>query len=81
MNNNHIITLRELQVLKMIASQKTMSEIADELYISSNTVATHRMNILRKLNAKNTAGLIVRAYEESILQVSGSRISKIQYMG
>ena len=40
---------REYQVMWMIASGKTVRQIADELFLSPNTVSTHRTRILRKM--------------------------------
>lgn len=52
------ISKREFQILRMITDEKTNKEIAQELNISRRTVDTHRRNLLQKLNAKNTAGLV-----------------------
>lgn len=60
---------REAQVLRLIADEYTMQEIAGLLYISSNTVKTHRTSILKKLQARNAAGLVRRAFELGFLQI------------
>ena len=52
------LTIREREVLKLIAEGITNKEIADLLFISVRTVEHHRANIMRKLNIKNTAHLI-----------------------
>jgi DNA-binding NarL/FixJ family response regulator len=44
---------REFQIMRMIASGKTMNEIADELSLSSKTVYTYRARILEKMGMKN----------------------------
>ena len=49
---------REYQVMWMIASGKTVRQIADELFLSPNTVSTHRTRILRKMNMKANAELM-----------------------
>ena len=49
---------REYQVMWMIASGKTVRQIADELFLSPNTVSTHRTRILRKMNMKSKAELM-----------------------
>ena len=49
---------REYQVMWMIASGKTVRQIADELFLSPNTVSTHRTRILRKMNMKGNAELM-----------------------
>lgn len=51
------LTKREIEVLKLIANECTTSEIADQLFISTHTVETHRKNLLSKLGFKNSAGL------------------------
>jgi DNA-binding NarL/FixJ family response regulator len=59
---------REQEVLECIAIGLTTHEIADKLFISKNTVETHRKNLLYKLNAKNTAELVNNAYKRRIIQ-------------
>jgi len=63
------ITPREYEVLKLIANELTMVEIAKQLYLSMETVKSHRKNLLKKLQAKNTAGLIRRAFEQHLLTI------------
>lgn len=55
------LTKREREVLKLIGQEFTNHEIAQQLFISENTVFTHRKNLLSKLSARNTAGLIMSA--------------------
>ncbi len=57
------ITTREKEVLQQIALGMTSIEIGKKLFISKNTVETHRKNLLMKLNAKNTPTLLKIAYE------------------
>ena len=61
------LTKREVQVLKMIAQENTNDEISEILCIAKRTVDTHRQNLLHKLRAKNTAGLIKAAYELKVI--------------
>jgi DNA-binding NarL/FixJ family response regulator len=49
---------REYQVTCMIASGKTLKEIADELYLSVKTVRTYRQRIMEKMNFTSNAELI-----------------------
>ncbi len=49
---------REMEVLQLIGSGKTGSEIAKELSLSVNTISTHRYRILKKLSLNNNAELI-----------------------
>lgn len=53
-----VLTRREKEVLELIAEGLTNHEIAGKLFVSTNTVDTHRKNLLAKLEAKNTAALI-----------------------
>lgn len=66
-----IITNREQEVLDLIADEYSTGDIAKELYVSTNTIATHRMNILAKLDVKNTAGMIRKSFELGLLRVQG----------
>ena len=59
----HLLTRREIEVLKMIAQGSQTPEIAEKLFISPFTVKSHRKNLLSKLNLKNTAGLVRYAIE------------------
>ncbi|TWF40522.1 LuxR family two component transcriptional regulator [Chitinophaga polysaccharea] len=61
------ITKREKEVLRLIASGHTNHEIAEQLFISSDTVDSHRRNLLGKFNARNTAMLIKCAVDNKVL--------------
>ncbi|MGK7395841.1 MAG: response regulator [Candidatus Cyclobacteriaceae bacterium M3_2C_046] len=58
---------REKDILKLISQGFTNSEIAEKLFISTHTVVTHRRNLLQKINAKNTAGLVRYASQHGLL--------------
>lgn len=58
---------KESEVLKLIAKGMTTKEIAAKLFVSSRTIETHRANILKKLEVKNTAALIKKATEINLL--------------
>jgi two-component system invasion response regulator UvrY len=58
---------REYQVLCMLASGKTVTEIADELALSVKTVSTYRSRILEKMNMKNNAELIHYAVQNKLV--------------
>jgi DNA-binding NarL/FixJ family response regulator len=62
----HRLTPRETQILKLISLAMTYKEIADQLYISDQTVMVHKKNIMRKLNMSNTAGLIKFALDHNL---------------
>lgn len=61
------LTRREKEILHLIIDELTTDEIAAKLFISSSTVITHRKSLLRKLNAKNVAGLVKKAFEFGLL--------------
>jgi DNA-binding NarL/FixJ family response regulator len=52
------LSLREKEVLKLIAEGKSTKEIAETLFISTRTVESHRASVLHKLNLKNTADIV-----------------------
>jgi len=63
------LTPRELEVLKLIAEEKSNQEIADSLFISIRTVDTHRRNLLEKLQVKNTVGIVRYAIQHGIVEL------------
>lgn len=62
------LTKREIEVLRLIAEEYSNPEIAEKLYISIRTVDTHRRNLLEKLGAKNTAGLVKYAIKKGLIE-------------
>ncbi len=56
-----ILSKREQQILIGIARGLSTKDIAQELYISKNTVESHRQNIFSKMGARNMADLVVKA--------------------
>jgi DNA-binding NarL/FixJ family response regulator len=61
------LTRREYQILKLIAQQYTTKEIGLALHISDSTVETHRKNLIKKVNVKNSVGLAIFAMKNEIL--------------
>ena len=61
------ISNREQEVLKLIAFENTSKEIAAQLFISTHTALSHRKNLMEKLEAKNTAGLVRKGFELGLL--------------
>ncbi len=59
---------REYQVLCMIASGKTVTQIAEELALSVKTISTNRTRILKKMNMKNNAELTHYAIKNKLVQ-------------
>ena len=62
------ISRREKEVLQLIVKEYTTQEIANELFISLKTVESHRSNLLAKLNARNSAGLVRIAMENKLIE-------------
>ncbi|HXS36035.1 MAG TPA: response regulator transcription factor [Flavipsychrobacter sp.] len=62
-----ILTRREKEVLKLIAENYTSQEIADKLFLSKRTIDSHRLNLLLKLEVKNTAALIKKCIDMGLL--------------
>lgn len=60
------LTEREIEIIKLIVKSFTNKEIADKLFISELTVNTHRKNAMRKLDIKNTAGLVKFAMDNNL---------------
>jgi DNA-binding NarL/FixJ family response regulator len=59
---------REFEVLKMLASGKTVSQVAHELSLSVKTVSTHRTRILKKMGMKTNAELTHYAVKGGLVQ-------------
>ena len=62
-----VLTMREREVLKLLAEGKRTKEIAAALYISPHTVRRHRSNIMEKLNIQNLADLVKYAISQSYI--------------
>jgi len=61
------ITKRELEILQLVVKEFTTKEISEQLTISINTIDTHRKNIMRKLEVKNTIGLVKYAIKHDLV--------------
>ena len=61
------LTKRELQIVRLVAQELSTSEIADQLFISTGTVETHRHNVMKKIGAKNAIGIIKYAIKNKLL--------------
>lgn len=61
------MSVREIEIIRLLAQSKTTDEISEQLFISPQTVATHRKNILRKTGAKSLIELVSLAIEKGWL--------------
>jgi len=63
------LTGREIEILGLVGAGKTSKEIADELFISENTVRNHVRNILDKLGMKSRFEAVNWAYREGLIDI------------
>ena len=61
------LSKRELEVLQLLGMGLSTAEIAEKLFISPETVTSHRKNIMRKTKTRNTVELIVESLKNGIL--------------
>jgi len=66
LEHNKVLTIREREVLQMLAEGRATKDIASLLNLSIKTVETHRQNIMRKINKHNIAELTKYAIVEGI---------------
>jgi DNA-binding NarL/FixJ family response regulator len=66
-NHTPVLSKREKEILILIADGLTNLEISKSLFISVDTVDTHRKNLYTKLKVNNTAQLIRKAMEENLI--------------
>ena len=71
MSSNDPLTPRESEVLKLIAAGRTNREIAEDLVLSVNTVQTHRLHLMEKLNLHNRTELIKYAMRRGLIDTEG----------
>ena len=64
---HELLSDREFQVLRMIASGKTVKQIADEIGLSVKTVSTYRARILEKTGLSTTAEMIRYAFQAQLV--------------
>jgi DNA-binding NarL/FixJ family response regulator len=62
------LTMRELEVVQLLAEAKTSKEVARKLGVSAKTIEAHRANVMRKLNLHSVAELVRFAVRNNIVQ-------------
>jgi two-component system invasion response regulator UvrY len=65
---HELLSQREFEVLRMIASGKTISRIAEELHLGVTTISTYRVRILEKLGLQNNSELIRYALQNRLIE-------------
>ena len=65
---NTILTDRELEIITLISLELSGKEISDKLFISTNTVEKKKKNIMKKIGAKNTIGLVKYAIKNNLIK-------------
>ncbi|NQZ76847.1 MAG: response regulator transcription factor [Ekhidna sp.] len=63
------ISPREIEVLQLICQEFTMKEIGKKLFLSEQTIQTHRKNLMKKTKAKNAVGLVKFAFQNGIAAI------------
>ena len=63
-----VLSRREKEVLQFIASNLTSQQIADKLFVSKRTIDSHRLNLMMKLDVKNSAALIKKAIQLGLVE-------------
>lgn len=66
-NYHEIYTAREKEILYHIAQGQTFGEIAGILNLSPHTINTHKKNILKKTDCRNTTELVARCIREGVI--------------
>lgn len=67
LNIQMILSEREMEILKLIVDEYSNKEISEKLCVSNSTVETHRKNLIKKLNVKNTIGLVKYALKNNLV--------------
>lgn len=67
-NETEALSMRELEVLRLVAAGASNGEIADKLSICEATVKAHLRNIMDKLQVKNRAQAVARAFSNGVLK-------------
>jgi DNA-binding NarL/FixJ family response regulator len=63
-----VLSNREYQVMLLLASGKSMQEIAEELFLSVKTVSTYKTRILKKMKMRNTSEIISYAIKNKLVE-------------
>jgi DNA-binding CsgD family transcriptional regulator len=67
--NKSVLSLREIQVLKLVFAEKSKEQIATKLGVTIHTVRFHKLNLYRKTKSKSIIGLIKYAIKRKLVKV------------
>ncbi len=76
--NGEVLSAREKEVIALLVCGFSNKEIADKLFISVNTVQTHRKNIVRKLDIHSLSGLTIYAIVNGIVKLEQLNLKDIR---
>jgi DNA-binding CsgD family transcriptional regulator len=68
-NTFYLLTDREREIVRLLAEGKSNKEVSARLYISHNTVETHRANSMRKLGVTSIVELVHYAVRNGLIKV------------
>ena len=65
-----MLTSREIEIIHLIIQEQSTREIAEALYLSTETIKSHRHKIMTKLNVRNVAGIVREAFLIGIVKTN-----------
>ena len=65
--DHHLLTAREVEVLRLMADGRNNAQVATALFLSENTVKTHVSNILSKLGCRDRAAAVLIAWRQHLI--------------
>ena len=66
--NGVTLTKREKEILEQMAQGLSAQEVADKIFVSLDTVETHKRNIVQKLKARNTVDAVAKAIRRGLIE-------------
>ncbi len=63
------LTKREVEIVQLICAELTMKEIGEKLFLSEQTIQTHRKNLMRKIEAKNSVSIVRFALQNGLISL------------
>jgi len=76
-DETNALSVREKEIITCVVKGLTNKEIAEELFLSTHTVITHRRNIARKLEIHSTAGLTIYAIVNKLVELDEITKNKV----